>query len=198
MAKKTNSTGLDALGETGSLRPWQPHHAPILPQIETGAWAPGRLTGLKNCLPMDAGTGSSSQVLRDMAPGASPTYRGTDDSAESTDPTWSTDGLSFDGGDLCAMGGTPLLMSGTTASVMLCAMTGATKQCIFSLGRSTTDVPVLNFRVGSNADQTKGMFFYLRDNGNSHAYSDLGTGTSYHSTWHTFSFSVDLSGYVHV
>ena len=106
---------------TGTLKPWKPHHAPILPQIETGAWAPGRLTGLKNCLPMDVGAGSSSQVLSDMAHGASPTYRGTEDTAESTDPTWTAEGLSFDGGDqlsnavsLLSGGGTVMLVFRTT------------------------------------------------------------------------------------
>ena len=105
---------------------------PSCSRSKTGAWAPGRLPGLKNCLPLDASAGSSSQVLRDMAPGASPTYRGTDGTVEATDPTWTAEGLSFDGGDGCTLSDAPLFNPAAPALTIAAVFKTATYGSIYS------------------------------------------------------------------
>ena len=131
-----------------------------------GIWTPHGMNGLVNQLPLAEGAASSVQLIPDLRAGAGATYRGYTVAVEASDPTWTDEGLSFDGGDICDLGGGSLWDSFTILFAFKTSLASG-DQTFYSEGNSANGTPYLlidtnpglKLRVGLR-DDASGVFWW--------------------------------------
>ena len=116
-----------------------------------GIWTPEGMSGLVNWLPLAEGAGAADQLIPDLVSGAGATYRGDTAAVEATDPTWTAEGLSFDGGDYCNMSAGGFVTDGSGWTVMILANPTVNTGTLYCEG---------------NAGDTKRVYLYLTAPGN--------------------------------
>ena len=155
-------------------------------------WTPSQLDDVIDWLPLNAGAGATQEELTNYISGAAAIYRGSDGTIEPTDPTWTADGLSFDGGDYCNQPDNYNMIATSELSVMVAVNPTATgvHQALFTRENLGSTTPVILFRIYSNVSGLPHLL--VRDDaGNNGAV----TGT--HVTvgdWITHGFTLQIGG----
>ena len=162
-------------------------------RVNSNIWTPEGMSGLINWLPLGEGAASAVQLIPDLVTTAGATYRGATVAVEATDPTWTAEGLSFDGGDYCNMDATGPLFGAVdgVGTVVICAAASpiVALDQMYVEGNSAANTPMILFGVWPNG----AIRIYRRLDGGGLVTLDS-TNIGYDdSAWRTYGFTMEVA-----